>query len=286
MNFDYFYSEQSEQFAFYKVPKLLYTDLRFKGISSDAKTLYGLLLDRVSLSTRNKWIDEQGRIFVYCTVEAIESALGCADQKAQKLLSELESIGLIEKKRQGLGKPNRIYVKNFIQPRASLIQNSENHYSGTVKITPKEPRKSLSNKTEINNTDLSNTDPFLSDEMDERESYREYFCEQLSYENLLKNNPLEQDMIQEIFELILDTVCSKRAMIRIAGDDKPAAVVRSAFMKLESNHIEYVLTGLKENSTKVRNIKQYVLAALYNAPMTINNYYQSLVNNDMANGLI
>lgn len=286
MNFDYFYSEQSEQFAFYKVPKLLYTDLRFKGISSDAKTLYGLLLDRVSLSTKNKWIDEQGRIFVYCTVEAIEAALGCADQKAQKLLSELESIGLIEKKRQGLGKPNRIYVKNFIQPRISLNQNSENHYSGTVKITPQEPRKSLTNKTEINNIYFSNTDPFLSDEMDERESYREYFYQQLSYENLLKNNPMDRDMIEEIFELILDTVCSKRAIIRIAGDDKPAAVVRSAFMKLESNHIEYVLTGLKENSTKVRNIKQYVLTALYNAPMTISNYYQSLVNNDMANGLI
>lgn len=286
MNFDYFYSEQSEQFAFYKVPKLLYTDLRFKGISSDAKTLYGLLLDRVSLSTKNKWIDEQGRIFVYCTVEAIEAALGCADQKAQKLLSELESIGLIEKKRQGLGKPNRIYVKNFIQPRISLNQNSENHYSGTVKITTQEPRKSLTNKTKINNTYFSNTDPFLSDEMDERESYREYFYHQLSYENLLKNNTMDRDMIEEIFELILDTVCSKRAIIRIAGDDKPAAVVRSAFMKLESNHIEYVLTGLKENSTKVRNIKQYVLTALYNAPMTISNYYQSLVNNDMANGLI
>ena len=133
MNFDYFNSEQSEQFAFYRVPKLLYTDERFRNISSDSKKLYGLLLDRVSLSAKNNWYDEQGRIFVYCTLEAIESALGCADQKAQKLLSELETIGLIEKKRQGLGKSNRIYVKNFIQP--SLIKTSENHYSRISKIT-------------------------------------------------------------------------------------------------------------------------------------------------------
>lgn len=79
MNFDYFYSEQSEQFAFYRIPKLLYTDGRFKGMSSDAKTLYGLLLDRVSLSVKNSWLDEQGRIFVYCTLESVEAALGCAE---------------------------------------------------------------------------------------------------------------------------------------------------------------------------------------------------------------
>ena len=286
MNFDYFYSEQSEQFAFYRIPKLLYTDGRFSGISSDAKTLYGLLLDRVSLSARNNWFDEQGRIFVYCTLEAVEKALGCAEQKAVKLLSELEGIGLIEKKRQGLGKPNRIYVKNFISSKASQFKNSENHGSGIVRIIAPEQGKSQRNKTNTINSDISDTHPFLSDEMDERESYREYFYEQLSYESLLKNNPYDHDMLNEIFELILDTACSKRSMIRIAGDDKPAAVVKSAFMKLESNHIEYVLASLKENNTKVRNIKQYVLAALYNAPMTISNYYQSLVNSDMANGLI
>ena len=187
MNFDYFYSEQSEQFAFYRVPKLLYTDERFRNISSDSKTLYGLLLDRVSLSARNGWFDEQGRIFVYCTLEAIESALGCADQKAQKLLSELETIGLIEKKRQGLGKPNRIYVKNFIQP--SLIRTSENHYSGTVRITTPKSRKSLTNNTESINTDFSNNDSFLSEAMEERESYREYFHVQLSVDYLLKSFP-------------------------------------------------------------------------------------------------
>ena len=286
MNFDYFYSEQSEQFAFYRIPKLLYTDERFKGLSSDAKTLYGLLLDRVSLSVKNRWIDERGRIFVYCTLEAVEKALGCAEQKAAKLLSELETIGLIEKKRQGLGKPNRIYVKNFIEPRLSLVQNNENHGSRTVKISAQEPWESSGNNTKKNNTDFSNTNPFLSDEMEERENYRHYFEDQLQVKYLMDSNPYDRDLIGEILEIILDTVCSKRAVIRIAGDDKPSAVVKSAFMKLDYSHIEFVVNGLKENSTKVRNMKQYILASLYNAPLTISNYYQALYNNDHANGLI
>lgn len=283
MNFEYFYTEESQQFAFYRIPKLLYTDERFKNISSEAKTLYGLLLDRVSLSVKNDWVDDQGRVFVYCTIEAIETALGCADQKAGKLLSELEEIGLIERRRQGLGKPNRIYVKNFI---TSRFKSSENHDSGAVKITIQDQLKSLSNNTNKNNTDINNTDSFLSDEEDERDSYKQYFYDQLNVERLISTNPYDRETIIEIIEIILDTVCCKKKVIRISGDDKPAAIVKSAFMKLETEHVEFVLKGLKENSTKIRNIKQYILASLYNAPMTISSYYQALYNNDRANGLI
>lgn len=100
------------------------------------------------------------------------------------------------------------------------------------------------------------------------------------------DNPYDRESIMEIMELILDTVCSKRKTIRIAGDDKPLEVVKSRFMKLDYSHISYVLSCLKENSTQVRNIKQYLLAALYNAPLTISNYYQAMYNNDHANGLV
>lgn len=97
---------------------------------------------------------------------------------------------------------------------------------------------------------------------------------------------MTEKVLREIMELILDTVCSKRKTIRIAGDDKPLEVVKSRFMKLDYSHISYVLSCLKENSTQVRNIKQYLLAALYNAPLTISNYYQAMYNNDHANGLV
>lgn len=103
---------------------------------------------------------------------------------------------------------------------------------------------------------------------------------------LYHDNPYDRESITEIMELILDTVCSKRKTIRIAGDDKPLEVVKSRFMKLDYSHISYVLSCLKENSTQVRNIKQYLLAALYNAPLTISNYYQAMYNNDHANGLV
>ena len=93
-------------------------------------------------------------------------------------------------------------------------------------------------------------------------------------------------MIDEIFELILDSICTTSEVIRISGDDKPAAVVKSAFMKLNHEHIMFVLDGIKENNTRIKSIKPYLLASLYNAPMTISNYYRARVNNDMATGAL
>ncbi len=286
MNFDYFYGEQSEQYAFYRTPKVFYTDERFRGLSSDAKTVYGILLDRVSLSAKNGWADEEGRVYVYMTVSSIEEAMGCAHQKACGLLSELEEFGLIERKKQGLGKPDRIYVKNFIQVWNSNLRKYENHTSESMEIIPQEVWKSASNNTDENNTKDSNTHSILSGEEEERRSCATYFADRLQIEWLKETYPYDRDMIDEIYELIVDTVCSHKKTIRIAGDYKPVSIVKSQFMKLDNTHIQFVLDGLKENTTQVRCIKQYLLAALYNAPLTISSYYQALVNHDMATGRI
>ena len=286
MNFDYFYGEQSEQYAFYRTPKVFYTDERFRGLSSDAKTVYGILLDRVSLSAKNGWADEEGRVYVYMTVSSIEEAMGCAHQKACGLLAELEEFGLIERKRQGLGKPDRIYVKNFIQVWNSNLKKYENHTSESMEIIPQEVWKSASNNTDKNNTKDSNTHSILSDEEEERRSCATYFADRLQIEWLKETYPYDREMIDEIYELIIDTVCSHKKTIRIAGDYKPVSIVKSQFMRLDNTHIQFVLDGLKENTTQVRCIKQYLLAALYNAPLTISSYYQALVNHDMATGRI
>ena len=119
------------------------------------------------------------------------------------------------------------------------------------------------------------------DWMRERESYREFILDNIEYDVLIQNHRLDRDRLDELVELMLDTVCSHREMIRIAGDDYPAEVVKSRFLKLDSSHIEYVLDRMRENTTYVRNIKKYLLAALYNAPVTIGNYYSSLVQHDM-----
>lgn len=116
MQYEYFYGAQAEQFSFYRIPKALFTEPNFRELSTDAKVLYGILLDRMSLSLKNQWLDAQNKVYIIFTVEEIMDALNCANQKATRLMVELEKqAGLIERKRQGLGRPNLIYVKNFAE---------------------------------------------------------------------------------------------------------------------------------------------------------------------------
>ena len=291
--FDYFYGAQAEQFSFYRVPKVLFTKEQFKQLSAEAKILYGIMLDKLDLSVKNKWGDEKGRVYIIYTIEQIMEDMNCADQKATKLLDELEKkCGLIERKRQGLGKPNLIFVKNFITgvegSMMARIQNRENHDSGAVNITTADYPKSRGINTNHNNTENSDINPIQSgfdeDGISERNEYERYFRESLSIDVLLRENLGEEETILGILDLMVDVCCFKRRVIRIAGDDKPLAVVKSRFMKLNAEHIRYVLKCLSENTTRVRNIRQYLLTALYNAPATIRPFYQAWVNNDMATG--
>jgi|UniRef100_UPI0040389A32 hypothetical protein len=116
---------------------------------------------------------------------------------------------------------------------------------------------------------------------DEREQYRALIRENIEYDILSANNPGDTMRLDELVELMLDTVCSKRSSIRVAGDEFPAEVVKSRFLKLEAQHIQYVLDSLKDNPPHIRNIKKYLLAALYNAPLTIENYYAAQINHDL-----
>ncbi len=290
---NYFYGPQAEQFAFYRIPKVLFTDPAFRGISTDAKVLYGLLLDRMSLSARNNWLDDAGRVYIIFTVEEVMDALCCADNKATRLLRELEGVELIERKRRGLGKPSLIYVKNFISESSKLrIQSRENHDSVAAQTAVLEAPKSRCNKTDKNYTDPSETDPFLSGEAagtesegkNDRTLYQEYFFRQFNFNALIASYPEDEDMLREMLELLVDTVCSKRRFIRIAGDDKPAEAVKAQLMKLNSDHLRFVLMCLKENTTQVRNIRQYLLATLYNAPMTMHSSYAARVQHDFKTG--
>ena len=271
--FDYFYGQSGEMFSYFRVPKILFRDIKFKDLSTDAKTLYGILLDRMGLSVKNGWLDEQGRVYIIFPVQEVMDALGCADNKATKLFRELEKFGLIERKRRGLGKPNLIYVKNFADPRC---RNRGKNGSGAADSAQQETAKSRGNKTEWNKTEGSEPDPFSSDaedESDERTRLEAYFMQSLEVDLLLRVCPDEEDTIHQIVNLLVDTCSSKRRMLRVAGDDKPAEVVRSRFMKLNADHIRFVLKCLAESTAPVRNMKQYLLAALYNAPTTMQLYY-------------
>ena len=286
MTLDYFYGQTGELFSFYRIPKALFQEQRFQSLSTDAKTLYGILLDRMSLSAKNGWLDEQNRVFIIFTIEDVKRSLCCADNKATKLLRELEEFGLIERKRRGLGRPSLVYVKNFSADSSKTrFQNRENHESGGFKSASQDPAKPRCNKTDKNNTEMNETYPFNSEETDgmsQREQLEKYFSQSLEVELLLRLCPDDEDIIYQIVDLLVDTCATKRKMLRVAGDDRPAEVVRSRFMKLNADHIKFVLMCLAENSSPIRDMKQYLHASLYNAPTTMQLYYQNQTNHDFA----
>ena len=166
MDFNYFYGRGADQFAFYQIPKILITDEKFAGITMESKILYSLMLDRASFSAKNGWLDEDGKVFIYYKLDRIMADMHCANQKATKMLKELEDkAGLIERQKQGQGKPTKIYVKDFATglhdygPDRRIIQTHENHESRNVIITGPDSWKSCTNNTNYNNTDFINTNP-------------------------------------------------------------------------------------------------------------------------------
>ena len=287
---DYIYNVEPERFSFLRVPKILLQNEAYAGISAEAKLLYSLLFDRTELSNKNGWLDDQNRVYIIFTVAEIRECMNCGNKKAIQLLDELENkAGLIERKRQGLGKPNLIYVRSFYR---TVDKYGERHFlkcqndtSGSTKKTPQEVSESHSTNTENKKTDMNHTDlSFLpgreSKRSDDYAQYESYFRSELEIPILIRNSPTEKETLEGLLDLLAETCSSKRKTIRIAGDDKPLEVVKGRLMKLNSMHIQFVLDCLKENTTCVRDMKQYLLTTLFNAPVTIDPYYQSRVNYD------
>ncbi|MDO4649874.1 MAG: DUF6017 domain-containing protein [Eubacteriales bacterium] len=320
MSYDYFTPGEAEQYAFFRIPKLLITGDQFRNLSMEAKLLYGILLDRVSLSLKNGWVDENNHVYIIYTIEQIMKEMNCSNKKAVTMLSELEKkVSLVEKKRQGLGKPNLIYVKNFFtkdQQDCGVVhtesnapvdnlageaaemsnvhpQKCKNDTSGRVENTSAEMSEVHGSNTNNNNTDLSNTNPISSYQEMRSDAmranytaYRNYFMKQLEIEYLIQDEPDEKDTINGILDILVETCSTTRSSVWISGSEIPIEVVRGKLMKLTSSHITYVLHCLHENTSMVRNIRQYLLATLYNAPTTIGPYYRAWVNHDMASGLV
>ena len=296
LGFKYFYGTESESFTFYRIPKALMTEEVFKVLTSDAKILYGLMLDRMSLSVKNGWFDEAGRVYIYYSIDDVMEAMGCSKNKGMKTLQELDmdtGIGLIERKKQGQGKPTIIYVKSF--ETGKTVSESQNVGFKTPKICDSKISKNeildshdLSpNENNINNNLLSNTDSNLilsadakrSDEIDVN-AYADLIRDNIELDILMERNPYDNELLEGIYEIIVETVVSQADTIVINCSKYPMSIVRSRFLKLNSSHIEYVLGCLKANTTKVRNIKKYLLATLFNAPSTMSCYYQAEVNHD------
>ena len=300
MKFKYFYGAEADQFSFYRIPKALFTDSYFKDLSSDAKILYGLMLDRMSLSIKNQWFDENNRAYIYFSIEDIMELLNCGRNKAIKSMQELDDetgIGLIEKRRQGFGKVNIIYVKTFM-PEKTEEKSLEDELKKFKKQTSEENEESTEvyisnpNYTNLSDTEMNynksnqivSADENRSDGDNPTEEYQAYenlVKETVDYESLEVTHHDDMRQVDEIVNLIVETVMCKNDKILIASNWYPAALVKKKFLMLTYSHIEYVLHCMSGNTSKVKNIKKYLLAALFNAPSTMNGYYQAEVNHDM-----
>ena len=360
MEFSYYYGAEAEQFSFIRIPKRMLTEESFSSLSLAAKILYGVLLDRMALSVKNGWLDDEKRVYIIFKIEEIQDLLGFSKKKAIEYLGELENFGLVEKKRRGLGLPSILYIKSFMgsteengtsrgveidtsvsEEKTDIVfadneendENNEESYkiheheyvkcvenkpiviklqpgtkiscvrsvdlgtSGGVEITlqevselePQEVSDSapLKNNTNINNTYMSNTKSnlILSAEngigLDEMRAYADIIKANIEYDCLLERYPYEKDLVHGIYELIMEMVLCKNEYVVIASSSYPVELVKSKFLKLDYSHVEYVLGCFQSNTTKVKNIKKYLLAALFNASSTIGGYYRAEVNHDM-----
>ena len=324
-NLDYFHGNEASEFRFYRVPKAL-----FGGeLSLEATTLYSLMLDRVGLSVKNGWLDSLGRVFIYFVQKDVQKFLRCGHNRATAFMRELERFGLIERKRQGLGKPAMIYVKNFSgcgndaapQNEANeAVESSRNEekvsankalfsapmeavktaQAGQSRVpaegSPDCPNRAT-NDTKKKETEMSETNRILPQPprtdressrygrnlMDEMRWVREEIRENIDYEGLVWDFPCDSDIFDGYVELMTEAACSTKETLRICGQELPTALVRSRFLKLEREHVEYVRDCLCHVTTAIiGNIKAYTLAALYNAPATMEQYYAALVSHDMA----
>jgi len=264
---NYFYGDEATQFTYFRIPCQLITHPRYKHLSTDSKLLYGMLLDRMSLSIKNEWYDDTGRVYIYYTVEEISDNLNCGRDKAMKLLAELDTdkgIGLIERIKQGQGKPTRIYVKRFTtqelppQPKKkpkppaprpevdfSDVQKSDFPTSRSRDFRRAEVEKSDPNQIKRNQMDFNQADPSIyppapsARQMEiDRCEVRKEVKESIEYSRLRQTLPY--DDVESLLELIVDVLSSTASTMRIGGEVLPSEAVKRRFRQLDSGHIEYV----------------------------------------------
>lgn len=345
LELDYYYGKEAEQFTFYRLPKAIITDDRFKNVTNNAKLLYGLMLDRMSLSRKRGWLDENNRVFIKYSIANIAEDLNIARNTGASLLKELQEVGLIDMIQQN-GKPNIIYVKNFISevetkaeskpddigtqckketsvknelveesnqynketgsenelvnfPNQSILLagnpykpehnfDQRNIDSQSSAMDEMVPAQNLSTNNNISENNMNENNPIhlsaggKNDSMEQVEAYMELIKENIEYETLMSDKTWsDRELYNELYYIICDVVCVPKEYIRIGGDFYPYPLVKSKFLKLNCSHLQYVIMCMKNNTTKINNIKAYLITALYNAPDTMDHFYNSEVRHDL-----
>ena len=288
VNFSYFYGEESDQFSYFRIPRLLVRSKKFKTLSTDAKLLYGLMLDRMGLSAKHGWYDELGRVYIYYTLDEIQTDLMCGHNKAVRLLAELDTgkdgFGLIERVKQGQGRPAKIYVKKFTTtdvPEAPLsapvpdfpdseIQTSQNRTSRLPLLGSQDFPKREASYLDNNYPDSSYPDPSISPAKPPGTIEYDTLCTQYAAED-----------VDALVELISEVQSSTADAVRLGKEQIPIEIIKERFRQLTQMHVAYVLDSLRTTTTQINNIKAYLLTALYNAPTTMGFFYSAQVRHDL-----
>ena len=285
---DYYYGGEADQYTFYRIPKALFTNDRYKVLSDGAKILYGLMLDRMGLSIKNNWLDEQDRVYIYFTLEDVQEYMNCQRDKGMKLLAELDTdkgVGLIERVKQGLGKPAIIYVKKFLTVtdlQGSVFPTSGLHDLPTSVSRNKRPLdygKTDPNNIKSNNTELNDTEniipscrtepPVAADVTDRIEQHTAEVREQIGYDDFALAHPQDMRLLDEIVAIIVDAVLTNSESVRIDGEIKPRKLLRHQLRQLDYETVEHVVAQFKGHTGRIRKKRQFILTMLYNASMEI-----------------
>ena len=290
MKYNYFYGMVTEYFLFYRLPKIFFEKDEFIDVSLEIKVLYSLMLERTNLSATNGWLDNKGRLYIIFTIDDVKKYIGCSDKKAVNLMNELEKVYfLIERKCQGLGKPNIIYVKNLIKVTVdnSVDKSVEKHFL-KCKNYSSDMSKAQGSNTNINNNYINNIlsgedEKSTGDNSLSSDKTRKYFKDKFEYDIIIKKPYIDKKIVDEIISVIVKTYCSNKETFLISGIEKSKEEVISQFMNINSNHIEYVVECVMKNINSIKNMYQYLLTVIYNAPITIDEYYRNLVANDFNN---
>lgn len=239
---------------FIQLPNALFEGA-LAGLSSDGKMLYSLLMNRRSLSEKNNLTDAQGRTIVYFTNQEVCKRLQCGHDKATRLFRELERYDLISRRKQGLGKPDLIYVKVLPDFGQGAVRSAESQECGASEIGTGEREKSAGNYTDISYIDSSYTDRVFS-----YEEIEAMIKDQIEYDIL---SGYYGGVVEEIVSLITDTYCIEERYVRVSKRQISTQTFRARISKLTAEHIEYVIKSLERNQGRIKNIRAYLLAALY-----------------------
>lgn len=378
MKFDFYYGDESEQYSFYSVPKMFFTNDVFNGLSAMSKLLYSFLLDRMSLSRKRNWIDDKNRAYIKYSLKSICKDMNVSRNSAIKYMRELQEFGLITKYPKE-GMEDIIYVMDFSKvkqirydeqrninisdtgketeannkieaasdtdiydtyapPDFNKVEQDENiknddlgckgkHTQSTgAKIEPvqnlnwfkdctgskSEPVQNLHHPNQKSNNNiynpLSNTDKIDNDiyksypsinrnkninsSMDEKidkiDNTYDYVCQHVKDNidyDIMITSPECESWYDDYYNLIVEVLMRNSKTMRISGEDYSMALVKKRFEMLKSSHLQYVHMQISRSTSDIKNIKAYLIKALFNAPVTQNSFYQTKVNHDMANNV-